>query len=254
MHWIIQGNIFHERRYAQVLQTLERGGIPHTVVTVVPFAHDLVPRPDVRNPIAVVGSYTLVRLAQQYGWGPGVFAGPNINATVYGPRFGPAMLNSDARILPLRDLVLRAPAFVRPVDDGKGFSGGLVEPEAFALWRDRIAGYEGFSTVTGDTLVVVAAPKTILAEYRLFVVEGRVVAGSRYRLGGRVSLSADVPPEVSRWAEAQLQAWSPERAMVADVADTPEGLRFIEFNTINAAGWYEADVSRVIQAIDALAS
>lgn len=250
MHWIVQNNVFNEERYKDVIQTLERGGIPFTEVLVVPFSHELIPEPEVQNPIAVIGSYGLVKVASARGWGPGVFYNDQIDYEVYAAVFGEDLLNAGAQVLSLGEVRLSEPSFLRPTGDGKDFAGIVMVPEEFADWQKRIYEIDDYATVTPDTRVVVAPWKQIFSEYRFFVVDQNIVAASRYKLGGRLNQSADVPPEVWSAAVGFVERWQPDRAFVIDVALTPEGPKVIEFNNINAAGWYHADVSRIIQAID----
>jgi hypothetical protein len=249
MHWIVQDNVFREDRYSQVIETLERGEIPHTVVTVVPFTHEIVPLPRASNPIAVIGSYLLVKRAHELGWGPGVFS-DDIPFPLCAEVFGRDLLNHGARVCALGEVALRETRFIRPIADGKTFPGTVVHPDELASWRQSLC--EGSRRVSAETQVVVAPPKEIHAEYRFFVVDGRIVTASRYKLGGRMNPDAEVAPEAEAAARRFVGRWEPDRAFVIDVALTPDGAKVVEINNINAAGWYHADVSRVIQAIDAL--
>lgn len=253
MHWIVQNNVFNEARYEDVQGTLERGGIAYTAVNVVPFSGELDPEPDVGNPIAVIGGYSLVKAAHRRGWGPGVFYSDQIAFPVYARVYGRDLLNHDARVCRFGELRLTERSFLRPVDDSKDFSGMLIEPGKFDEWRERVCAIEGYATITADTEVVVAPVKEIWAEYRFFVVEGRIVTASRYRLGAALAESAEIPPDVMEAAERYVAHWQPDRAFVIDLAVTPDGIKVIEFNNINSSGWYHADVSKVIQAIDAIA-
>lgn len=252
MHWVVQSNVFNEARYQDVLATLERGGIEHTCVKVIPFSAEMEPEPDVRNPIAVIGSYSLVKAAHRRGWGPGVFYSDQIAFPVYAEVYGRDLLNHDARVCRFGEVRLTERCFLRPTDDSKDFSGIVMDPARFDEWRERVCAIEGYATITADTEVVVAPVKEIHAEYRFFVVEGRIVTGSRYRLGDRLAESAEIPPVVMQAAERYVAHWQPDRAFVIDLAVTPDGIKVIEFNNINASGWYHADVSKVIQAIDAI--
>jgi hypothetical protein len=251
MHWIVQTNVFKEDRYAQVIETLERGGIPHTIVTVVPFSHEIIPCPRASNPIAVIGSYLLVKRAHELGWGPGVFS-TDITFPAYAEAFGRDLLNHGARVCSLGEVALEEASFLRPIADGKDFPGTVVAPDELASWREGLCDVNGHRRVSAETRVVVAALREIHAEYRFFVVDGQIVAASRYKLGGRMSPAAEIAPEAATAAEGFVARWQPDRAFVIDVALTPDGPKVIEINNINAAGWYHADVSRVIQAIDAL--
>jgi hypothetical protein len=252
MHWVVQNNIFNESRYDHVIETLEHGGIPYTVVKVIPFSHELESKPAIKNPIAVIGSYTLVKIAKSYGWGPGVFYNDQIDHRVYAPIFDKEMLNAGAVIMRFGDVHLEEDMFVRPSGDGKNFTGQVFSPSVFNSWRELVRENIGssFGTVTEDTPVLVAPPVDILAEYRFFVVDKAVITGSQYQWLGRKAESSYIPGLVSDYAYDMVQRWQPDRGYVIDIALTPTGPRVIEFNNLNAAGWYHSDVSKLIQAVE----
>lgn len=253
MFWIVQNNVFSEERYDLVIATLQRGQIPFAVVTVVPFSHELIPYPIVDGPVAVIGSYGLVKIAKSLGWGPGVFYNDQIDFNIYADKFGNHMLNYDAKVCRFGEVVMTEPSFIRPTDDGKSFAGGVISPHDFDDWRERICSIDGFATIDMDTQVVVAPYKEIHSEYRFFVVDNKIVSASRYKLGNRLNPSEDVPYDLHQSAYEFIQIWQPDRAFVIDLAITDQGVKIVEFNNINAAGWYKADVSKIIQAIDNLA-
>lgn len=89
------------------------------------------------------------------------------------------------------------------------------------------------------------------AEFRVFVVAGRVVTGSLYKLGDCVRCSSDVPPDVMRFEQDCVQQWAPNRAFAIDIAVTPQGLRVLGVNSANSGGFYAFDVGRLIDAVNA---
>lgn len=99
---------------------------------------------------------------------------------------------------------------------------------------------------------MVSAVKPILTETRFVVVDGEVITGSLYRRGRTVIYSREIEPHISAYARFRAAGWTPDRVCVMDVADTPDGPRIIEFNNFNSAGWYACDVTKIVQAIDAL--
>ena len=45
-------------------------------------------------------------------------------------------------------------------------------------------------------------------------------------------------------------SWSPARAFVLDLCDTPDGIKIVEAGCINAAGFYAADMQLLLMAIE----
>lgn len=46
-----------------------------------------------------------------------------------------------------------------------------------------------------------------------------------------------------------IEIWQPARAFVIDIALTQESYKIVEINCINSAGFYAADVSKIVNAI-----
>ena len=92
--------------------------------------------------------------------------------------------------------------------------------------------------------------KRIYREYRFFVVNGKVVTGSQYRVGLRVFSTECNEKDVIRYAQKMVDLWSPDVGYVLDIADTPEGFKVIEVNCLNASGFYACDMGKVVFALE----
>ncbi len=100
---------------------------------------------------------------------------------------------------------LRRPVFVKPPSD-KQFPAA-VYPGGSRLPRTG-------ERIRPDTAVLVCEPVTFAIEYRLFVLDGHVVTGSRYARYGRL----DTSPLDGDRGEAAVRAFA--AALLADCADT----------------------------------
>ncbi|MDY7231130.1 ATP-grasp domain-containing protein [Hyalangium rubrum] len=253
MHWVVQNNLFNERGFHDLMQVLERGGIPHTLVKVIPFDGDVEPTVDVTGPIVVMGSLSLTRYALKRGWAPGAFINDNFDFQVWQQHLGEYLLNGDARVYRFGDVPPQdGPFFIRPCLDDKSFSGMVTTWEEFADWREKVRGLEEYATLTEDTRVAVSAPKSIQREYRMVVVDGRVITGTRYKLGDRVMSSREVEPEVYAFAQRMADRWGPDRAYALDVFMHEDQLSVGEINNLNSAGFYAYDVGKMVAAIEAM--
>ncbi|MCP3137803.1 ATP-grasp domain-containing protein [Pyxidicoccus xibeiensis] len=253
MHWVVQDNLFNERGFHTLMQTLERGGIPHTLVKVIPFDGGVQPEVQVSGPVIVMGSLSLARYAVRRGWVPGSFINDNFDFRVWREHLGEHLLNAGAQVCRFADVPPRdGPFFIRPCLDDKSFSGMVTTWEEFAAWRDSVLKLEEATTVSPDTWVAVSAPKHLQREYRMVVVDGRVVTGTRYKLGDRVVGSAEVEPEVYTFAQAMADRWGPARAYALDVFMHDGGLYVGEINNLNSAGFYAYDVGKMVAAIEAM--
>lgn len=254
--WVIQKNLFNERGYDQLVSTLERMGVPHVDVRVVPFSGEYGElSPEVEDgPRALVayGSTTLMRIAIKRRWRPGVFFDEeNFSAPAWFEHWGEHVLNYGAEVVPFKDVSVPPGEyrFIRPADDLKAFSGHVIYSDSFAEWKERVLGVES-PTLPPDHPCVVAPVREIAREYRFFVVDGRVVTGSIYKLGENVVYRADVEDYVTEYAQARVDEWKPADGFVIDVAAMRDGsLRVIEVNCLNSAGFYACDASKIVQAV-----
>jgi hypothetical protein len=89
---------------------------------------------------------------------------------------------------------------------------------------------------------MLAEPVGLRDEWRLFVVDGEVVAGSHYRSYQRLDVSPHVPDEVKRFAEQLIASRSPAPVVVMDIGRSGNELFVVEFNGACSSGFYAADV------------
>lgn len=257
MHWILQNNLFKEIEWEALVNALERFTIPYSVHKVVPFVGELLPEPMLDTcKVVCFGSYSMRHVARRKGWTPGVYDLFEQNFVVQHAAWGERMLNADSQVAAFRDVRLSETAFLRPVDDSKYFTGRVFDPAEFAAWQHQVCALERDSgtSLTPETLIQVCRPKQIQAEYRYWIAGGEIVTKSLYKRGTQVIYSSDVDERLDMFVRTAVADWQPHRAFVIDVCDTPEGPRIVEINTINAAGFYAADVQRLVLALEELES
>ena len=101
-----------------------------------------------------------------------------------------------------------------------------------------------------DTLIQIALPKKILKEFRFWVVNGRVVTGSQYMIGNRVVLNSIVDNGAVDFAQKMVDQFQIADAFVIDIAMTNDGYRIVECGCINCAGFYKADMQKLITSLE----
>ncbi|WP_375754793.1 ATP-grasp domain-containing protein [Corallococcus exercitus] len=253
MHWVVQNNLFNEQGFHTLMDVLAHGSIPHTLVKVIPFGGGIEPTLELTGPVVVMGSLSLTRYAHEQGWTPGAFINDQFDFRVWRRHLGPHLLNADATVHRFADVPEQpGPFFIRPCLDDKAFSGMLTTWDAFTTWREQVLKLDTYATVTADTPVAVSAPRHIQREYRMVVVDGRVITGSLYKLGDRVVASSQVEPEVHAFAQRMAETWGPDRAYALDVFMHEGGLYIGEFNNLNSAGFYAYDVGKMVAAVEAM--
>lgn len=143
--------------------------------------------------------------------------------------------------MPIREAyAIRSPVFVKSPNDKQIHAmvyvdgGHLPGPDA----------------VDGDTIVLVSDIAHFQNEYRLHLLDGDVVAMSRYAVG---RFKAIAPPSTSALAAAtslatELSSTLPS-AVVVDIGKTEDGWAVIESNPAWGSGAYQSDFDMVLAVI-----
>ncbi len=259
MKWLVQQGNTSSKDYTTLIETLQRAGLDWESVVVIPFSDRFVVEPQLAdNKVFAWGAYTMHEIAQKRNWIPGVFSNENFDYQVLVDKLGDEMLNSDAKFLPFGRVKIDKPMFIRPVLDSKSFVGNVYSPTVLKDWQNSIAGLNGtWATLKPKTQVLVAEPKTILKEYRFFIVDGKISTYSLYKWGKQSYFSHElVGQDVIEYVQKIINIWQPAKAFVLDVAMTySEDLKSYDFNTfkvieinsLTGCGFYDADVSKLIQ-------
>ncbi|MES0808958.1 ATP-grasp domain-containing protein [Roseibium sp. SCPC15] len=258
MQWILQE--FEDT--AKLADALERLEIPFTLHKVVPFVGDLLPAPHIENPNSVVmfGAYTLWRYAAKKKLHPGVF---KITPFINEEPWHPYLLNGPgALIILLRDIPEKLETnerewFLRPVDDSKEEPGNVKSASDIVRMAERVLALKEDDIPRGslrhDTMLMLTEPVSILKEWRVWIVNQTIVTYSLYKEGSRVVYRSEIDDDALEFARQMVQLnpdYSP--AYVMDICRTADGLRLLETNCINAAGFYAADTTELVKAIEKL--
>ncbi len=206
--------------------------------------------PRIDGPVVFHGRTTLVlRALEDPKWRHGVFFDPAcFQHRAYAAAYGDRLLNDDATTVTWEEL-LRKPrgpgrlVFLKPNDDLKRFTGTVIAlSQAPALYK---ALRDAPHPVDPTAEVVVGIPREIDAEWRLFIVDGRVVTGSMYRPSG----DPHVPRELIDFAEDTTSRWVPATVFVLDLARVESQWKVVECNCFNWSRFYSADVERLVRVV-----
>lgn len=260
MQWILQ-DFEDTRKLADALDTLN---IPYTWHKVVPFVGELIPKPTVSDHRSVVmfGSYGLWKYAAVNNYWPGVFKiKPFVHETVWHD----FLLNgADALFVTLCDIPTRLEDdgrewFLRPIDDSKEVAGSVKSAGEIIRLAEKVLALDEVEIPLGslrhDTRMMLTQPVRILQEWRLWVVEGKVVTYSLYKDGSRVVYRHEIEKDALTFGQKMADVnpdYSP--AYVIDICRTKQGLKMIETNCLNAAGLYAADIVKLVRAINSIST
>lgn len=243
-----------EDGYHKLLEALTRLELPFSIHKIIPFVGNISPDINPKGKVFVFGSYSLAYLANRKKWSPGAVL-DNLDYEIQKKHWKNNMLNYDASIHCLEHVPFQKnPFFIRPTDDGKSFSGTIMDWGSFCEWKENILNLkkEDSPTLDKNTKVMICSKKQIYKEIRNWIVDGKVVTSSEYKIGTRIISSENVDDQVISFAQDMASLWSPNSAYCMDVADTSEGLKIVEINNLNSSGFYKADMNKLVIALEEL--
>lgn len=263
MFWILDKSLYSESAFESLVTALERTETPHQVVSVVPFVGEIYPNVEPTGDVFVMGKASMKHLAKARNYFPG-YLEDNLDYRLYIQHYGEHMLNYKSVIKPIKDIEkVWDNFFIRPTLDSKSFNGQVITWDSFVTWREtveRVSDIESMSTLTvNDVMVMSPLQNKIYAEYRFFVVDGKVITGSMYKRGNQVIYEEVRNDNYHTWKFAQemVDIWQPNRAFCLDICTItcPDDFemsieKVMEINSINSAGFYAMDMYKIVNAIN----
>lgn len=254
--WAIQTNFIAEDQIRRVWTAAEDAGARVQEIKVIPFSDELGNEvPELDGVVIPYGATKLTRLAIERGWHGLCFDAQTFRVDCWN-RHRDDMLNQHVRQMTVRECMAAMQDededsiwFVRPVQDLKHFDGTVTVAKEIRRWMSSVD--SGNYSFDGETEVIVAPPQKIHAEWRFFIVDGRVVDGSSYRIAGQRMANPVARPELYELAQSLADGWLPHPTCVMDVAQTDDGFKVIEFNTFNSSGFYAHDIDKIVAAVTA---
>lgn len=161
------------------------------------------------------------------------------------------LLNSNPEILNLNDdkdlfASFGVPKFVKPSSDLKAFTAGIMEPgevlKNFVESNYHRSGYTEETALVHDVL-------EIEAEYRFICLNGEVISGSQYRRNNSTVYSSVIPQSVLDAADEYAPLYEPADIYTMDLAETPHGIKIVEYNCWNGSGLYHMDTLKLFSTI-----
>jgi len=246
--WILQSNLWGEEKYGTIISLVDRYGIRHKVLDLIPFS-DSIELPCKPEEVQMVfGSIRLTELVRAQG--VKTHFNDNFNWLVWSEVFKEECLNWPSNITTVGGLELPTEhdIFVRPVLDDKSFTGTVLRA------GDTFGNVQFATSKPKEEILIQVAPiRKIFQEYRFFVVGGVVVTGSIYKSGGSVvyrNLEHNCgSEELVDYAQSVVDKWGPSDMFVVDIASTEDGYKIIEFGSIHNCGFYDCDLSKLIHKI-----
>ncbi len=247
--------MFSERNYDLIFHNLNRLNLEYEVVKVVPFIREIENLQTERKDVWCFGSITLAHIAYKYGFNPGSMFNDNHDLEIYAPKYGSNMLNYDGLVMdftdPLPEDEKWTMFFARPTRDTKVFSGQVFMRHSWNEYVAHVIENNSSNIITDKTKVFICPLKIIYQEIRCWVVNGKVITMSQYKLGNRITYqNLDHDEEAFKFAQNMADIYQPARAFVIDICRTEIGFKIVEINCINCAGFYDMNFQKLLVALE----
>lgn len=253
MKLVIQHNLLNELSLLDIKAVVDKHSLPCVYVGVIPFSGEITSdEPLVGKEYLPYGSTALTVETHKLGWRGQYFDPITFNAEAWLENRDD-MLNGDhvvslnEAIELLRTYSPTTDMFLRPSEDLKQFSGQVMAAGEAANWLEdaRNCASSGSYQLSPNTAIVISEPKNIRAEWRWFIVGGKIISGSMYRNRGQLMKARENYQSVISEAQRFADKWLPHPCCVMDLAVVDNEVKVIEFNTINSSGFYDHDVEKV---------
>lgn len=254
--WVVQNNLSSDRKtYIDMVNAFIKHNIPYQLIDVIPF-DDKLPEFNRNNFNIFYGSTTFMNnIYKDKELRNGLFFNPEtFRIDNYLQKWGKRMLNSDGKITTFKNLQNlnfkeEELLFIRPLDDSKIFDGQLITFNEIKNWKNKIRVIKD-SVLTEDTEILIGEPYKLNKEWRNFIVNGKVIASSRYTKNGILSKDGtDTPQDMIEFCELSCNIYTPHNVFVMDVTETGGEYYIVECGCINSTGFYNANIESIIVSL-----
>jgi hypothetical protein len=253
IQWVVQKNLTGESAFSDLKRSCKNIEVDFVEIEVIPFTHDLPAFPTEKRSI-FYGSTTFTNLIFVHPeLNAGLFFNANYSIENYFEKYGENMLNYGAKITTFKEVMTLGCEpdkvfFIRPNDDTKSFAGEVKTFKNIEEWYESLKIIEN-TNLTLDTKIVVGEPFNIKSEWRLWIVNKKVVASSKYREYFKLKKQEGCPNEVIEFAEKRCAEYTPHDVFVMDIGLCGDEYYIIECGCLNAAGFYEANIQQIVTSV-----
>ena len=250
IEWIVQNNLrTGSGDEEKIEQACKKYGFKFHGIRVIPFSDNL---PEVSADMIFYGGTGWInKIYVKYPHLPGIFFNPESVFTHWVNKYGQNAINYGARETTLEEFSKEEypdnqQFFIRPANDLKDFGGSVAPFSYIKDWAQKI---NCARLDLGKLPIIVNEPYGIAHEWRLFIVNGKVITGSHYRSYLVLHVYDDIPDRVISFAEEQAQIYSPDEVFVMDVGESNKKLYVVEIGCFNSAGFYASDIDRIVYEV-----
>ncbi len=254
IRWVVQKNLTSREDLKGLKEACAKIGVNYIEINIIPFT-TVLPEFEINSCNIYYGSTTFNKLiyeneATRRGL---FFNAETFSIENYLEKWGRNMLNYEASVTTFRDLMRceyenEKNLFIRPNDDNKSFAGEIKKFSEIGEWYEKLKNV-GDTDLFPDSKIIVSEPYNIQYEWRLWIVNKKVVAASKYREYFRLAKERGCPPEVISFAEKRCEEYVPHDVFVMDICLCGDEYYIVECGCMNGAGFYKADIESIVRPV-----
>ena len=257
--WIMQTNMGKESDVQVYVDAVKATGANVIEVEYIPFSEQI-PIVEVDGPIVLYGAVNFIKQCEKNNlYLDGIFGNSDtFTYQSWAEHYGEMLLNSpdSIQLTTIKEVINlnidNDLIFVRPQNDTKSLVGSVWDKNKFKEWcKDASIG--NYPEVNGDTPIVIGAPYGIDAEWRLFIVDNKVVSSSQYYKNGKLHKELGSPQAVLDFAEKVIKKWNPVPVYTLDICRSAGNCYIMEVQGFNSAGHYASDIKKVAEEVNKVA-
>lgn len=254
LRWVIATELGSDSNIGLFIDAVERSGAE---IFPVSLEEVLTPsyRPDIENdkPTIFYGPVNFITRMSALGYKPGVFGTPegysygemcrHLPHSMIFNNPSETLTGASKAILDILDDT--KDYFFKPYLDNKTINGSVKSSHDIKKFLKLVD--EGVvPDAPRDSLFIVSQPYGIEAEYRLFILNGKIITGSEYR----PNISKEIPEKVIDFANTVIEQWCPEPIFVLDIAVSMGNCYVMEVQNFHSSGFYDSDIDLLVKSIN----
>ncbi len=259
--WLIE-DWDEDNNYQRLVDEVKRQGYDYEHITYHPMESGNYDRFSSDECVVVQASLNLAgQLMRDKKWVPGPWLNlKQYECIYYYAHLGEYLFNDNYIILPrdefkrthkkwFSNLGVEGYLFIRPSSGFKTFTGKLFNEKHFEKDWEWV---EEFTDP--ESLVIITTPKDIKAEWRFVAAEGKIIAGSMYRLNGASKYKREWPDKAIDLATSVAKKFRPDPVYCVDICQgADDECYLLEIGSFSCAGIYSCDVEPIVKAVSELA-
>ena len=252
MLWVIQKDVHARNQSYDLIEALERLNIDYIEVEVA--KNKIKPDVEIGHNVQIItnGSIMLSNIAKEKGWSPGSLFNDNFSYNVWSKHYRDLLINKNAIVSKLKDAVINNDIFFsRSILDNKSFNVKVFTKEEFLEFQKNSINLKNGSP-NPDIEILISQQKKIGQEHRHYIVNDEIVTSSRYKFNGQPNFKEGCDDNVLEVVQNAISRWQPARAFVLDTYISGDEIGIVEIGCICHAGIYNADLMKLVVALDSM--